>query len=56
MLGVSEIVQLVDSVLPMTGERNMAKEHHAANAAIVKVFILHLLCVLVVRTLSPWCP
>jgi len=36
----------------MTGKRNMAKVHHAANAVIVKVLISHLLCVLVTRPAS----
>ena len=48
MLGVNEIVQLGDSALTVDGKSNMAKADNAANAAIVKVFISHLLCVLVV--------
>jgi hypothetical protein len=39
VLGVNEIVQLLEAALAMTGESSMAKTHHAANTVIVKVLI-----------------
>jgi hypothetical protein len=46
VLGVSETVQPGDCALTATGTSKVAKADHAAIAAIFKILISHLLCVL----------
>ena len=53
MLGVSETVQGGDCALTVTGTSNVAKADHAAIAAIFKILISHLLCVLGLAALRP---
>ena len=51
MLGVSETVQGGACALTVTGTSNVAKADHAAIAAIFKILISHLLCVLCLAAL-----
>ncbi len=53
MLGVSETVQPGDCALTVTGTSNVAKADHAVIAAIFKILISHLLCVLGLAALRP---
>lgn len=55
MLGVNEAVQVLDPALAVAGERSIAAAENAANAVnlrVFRVFISHLLCVVIGRTFS----